>query len=127
MNPLRFSILPGEWTIAQLAPDTPLPIWALGPAAFLSVTRTAAELSIVAPTSSVPAGIHAERGWSVLKLQGPFAFDQTGILASIAVPLANAGIGIFTLSTFDTDYLLVKAAQRPAALAALLAAGHIQT
>ena len=126
MNPHRFSILPGEWAIAKLPPGNPVPSWAQIQTYFLSVTRTAEELSIVAPGAAIPGEIPAERGWTVLKLQGPFAFDQTGILASFATPLANAGIGIFTVSTFDTDYLLVKAAQLPAALAALLAAGHIR-
>ena len=126
MNPQVFSILRGEWAIARLAPDAPIPAWALGPAPFLSIARTADELSIVAPAPAVPAEVRAERGWALLKLQGPFAFDQTGILASFAAPLADAGIALFALSTFDTDYLLVPAAQAPAAVAALRAAGHIQ-
>jgi uncharacterized protein len=126
MKPQRFSILPGKWTITRLAPTAPIPAWTTAPAPFLSVTRTADELSIVAPASVVPTNIRTERGWAVLQLQGPFDFDQTGILASFATPLAEAGIGIFAVSTFDTDYLLVKAAQMPAALAALRAAGHIQ-
>ncbi|NCA82716.1 MAG: ACT domain-containing protein [Opitutae bacterium] len=126
MNSQAFSILRGEWAIAQLAPDAPLPNWATVPAPFLSITRTATELSIVAPAAAVPADVRAERGWALLKLQGPFAFNQTGILASFAAPLADAGIGLFALSTFDTDYLLVKTTQAPAAVAALLAAGHPQ-
>lgn len=127
MKSQAFSILRGEWAVAQLAPDAPSPAWAMGPAPFLSITRTATELSIVAPASAVPADVRAERGWALFKLQGPFAFDQTGILASFAAPLADAGIGLFALSTFDTDYLLVKTAQAPAAIAALLAAGHVHT
>lgn len=126
MKPQRFSILPGEWAVARLAPDASSPPWALAPAAFCAITRTADELSIVAPAAAVPAGIRAEGGWTILRLQGPFAFDQTGILASFAAPLAEAGIGIFATSTFDTDYLLIKTSQMPAAIAALLAAGHFQ-
>lgn len=126
MKPQRFAILPGEWAVARLAPDAPIPPWALAPAPFHSVTRTAAELSIVAPAAQVPVEVRAERGWALLRLQGPFAFDQTGILASVAAPLAAAGVGLFALSTFDTDYLLVKAAQLPEALAALRAEGHVQ-
>ena len=122
-----FSIFRGEWAVAQLSPDASIPNWATVPAPFLSVTRTATELSIVAPAAAVPADVRAERGWALLQLQGPFAFDQTGILASFAAPLAAAGIGLFALSTFDIDYLLVKTAQAPAAVAALLAAGHVQT
>ena len=125
MKPQVFSVLPGEWAVARLAADAPVPAWAAAPAPFASVTRTSAELSIVAPAAAVPAGVRAEGGWTVLRLQGPFAFDQTGILASIATPLAEAGIGLFALSTFDTDYVLVKTAHRSAALAALRAAGHL--
>ena len=124
MKPQVFSVLPDEWAVARLAADAPVPAWAAAPAPFASVTRTSAELSIVAPAAAVPAGVRAEGGWTVLRLQGPFAFDQTGILASFAAPLAEAGIGIFALSTFDTDYVLVRTAQRPGALAALRAAGH---
>ena len=125
MNAQSFSILPGEWAVARLAADAPMPAWASAPAPFLSVTRTGAELSIVAPAAAVPAGVRAEGGWTVLRLQGPFAFDQTGILASFATPLAEAGVGLFAVSTFDTDYVLVKTARLSAALAALLAAGHL--
>ena len=127
MKSQAFSILRGEWAVARLAPDARVPAWAMGPAPFLSIARTANELSIVAPAAAVPADVCAERGWALFKLQGPFAFDQTGILASFAAPLADAGIGLFALSTFDTDYLLVKTAQAPAAVATLLAAGHVHT
>lgn len=64
-------------------------------------------------------------GWRALKLHGPFAFDAVGILAALLAPLAQAGIGIFAVSTFDTDYLLVKAADLPRAMATLQAAGHV--
>ena len=127
MTPQKFTIIPGEWAILKLAPTAPVPEWTLLPATFISITRTADELSIVAPSSIIPAENPAERGWTLLQLKGPFAFNQTGILASIAVPLAEAHVGIFALSTFDTDYLLVKTSQIPTALAALLAAGHLQT
>ncbi len=126
MKPQSFSLLPGEWAVLKLPPDSPIPTWTTFPSTLISVTRTADELSIVAPCSILPAEISAERGWSLLQLKGPFAFNQTGILASIAVPLAHAGVGIFALSTFNTDYLLVKTDQRSIALDALQAAGHIQ-
>ena len=126
IKPQTFTILPGEWALLKLPPEAPAPEWTLLPAPFLSITRTAEELSIVAPTSHVPAGIPAERGWTLLQLKGPFAFDQTGILASVASPLAEAGVGIFALSTFDTDYLLVKTSRMALALSALHAAGHTQ-
>ena len=126
MKSQAFSILRGEWAVARLAPDARVPAWAMGPAPFLSIARTANELSIVAPAAAVPADVCAERGWALFKLQGPFAFDQTGILASFATPLAAANVGIFAVSTFDTDHVLVKTAQLADALAALRAAGHLQ-
>lgn len=127
MASLRFSILSGEWAVARLPAGDPVPAWAAGLTGFSSVTRTADELSVVCPAGAVPADARAERGWSVLKLHGPFAFDQTGILASVAGPLAAAGVAIFALSTFDTDYVLVKSADLDSALQALTAAGHHRT
>lgn len=124
MKPQRFSVCPGEWAVAKLAADAPFPEWALRRTGFSSSTRTATELSIVAPAADVPADTLAERGWALLRLQGPFAFDQTGILASFAAPLAAAGVGIFALSTYDTDYLLVKAGALDRTIQALVAAGH---
>jgi len=91
---------------------------------FLSITRTEDELSIVC-AEDVAAGLaRVDSGWRAMKVQGPFAFDQTGILASFLDPLAVAAIGIFAVSTFDTDYILVKSENLAKALAALKQAGH---
>ena len=123
MSPLRFSVLPGSFAVLRLAPDAEVPPGVLVPP-FHSVTRTPAELSIVCPDGAVPDGARAERGWAILALQGPFPFELTGILASVLVPLAKAGVGIFALSTFDTDWVLVKRERLDEAVAALAAAGH---
>jgi hypothetical protein len=69
--------------------------------------------------------VRAERGWSLIRLHGPFAFSEVGILAAIAAPLARAGVPIFALSTFDTDYVLVPGPNEAAALRALEEAGHV--
>ena len=125
MHAIAFRLVPGEWAIARLPAAAPLPDWALLPGAFVALVRTAEELSIVAPAASTPANLPSvETGWSLLQLQGPFAFSETGILASFASPLAEAGIALFAISTFNTDYLLLKTATLPAALRALAAAGH---
>ena len=121
---VRFSVVPGRWAIARLSPDAPVPPWALAAEGFVSITRTADELSVVCPESVVPQGVQVEPGWAVLKLLGPFPFDQVGVLASVASPLAAAGISLFALSTFDTDYVLVKESRLPSAREALVAAGH---
>lgn len=118
---LTLSVLPETLAVVQLPPDAPLP--SLG-GAFFSLTRTEGELSLVCAEAFVPAGAKCESGWTALKLHGPFEFTLTGILAAVLEPLRDAGVGIFALSTFDTDYVLVKAERLDDALAALRGAGH---
>ncbi|HEX9427633.1 MAG TPA: ACT domain-containing protein [Candidatus Polarisedimenticolia bacterium] len=120
---LTLSVLPGRFAISRLDPEAEVPAWATG-GAFFSVTRTAGELSIVCPEEMVPAGVRCASDWSALRLEGTFDFGVTGILSSLAAPLAKAGISIFALSTFDTDYLLVRHPQLEQALAVLAARGH---
>src|SRR6476659_2514424 len=102
---LTLSILPDTFAVCRLAPGTAIPSWATnGP--FASITRTADELSIVCPESSVPDGVQHESDWSCIKIEGPLDFALTGILVSVAAPLAHVGISIFAISTYDTDYLM---------------------
>jgi hypothetical protein len=91
---------------------------------FTSITRTAEELSIVCPQENVPEGVKAEKGWICFELVGPFPFSQTGVLASFIDPLAERGVSIVAISTFDTDYVLVKEEFAGTALEALQEAGH---
>ena len=119
-----FSLLSGQYSLVRLPPDAAVPGWAFAPGGFASVTRTADELSVVCLAALVPAGVRSDGGWCCLKLKGPFAFDQVGILSSFAVPLAQAGVGIFAISTFDTDYILVKESQRELSIRVLGSAGH---
>jgi hypothetical protein len=111
------------FAVCRLGPTEPVPAWATS-GALCSVTRTPSELSVVCPHTSVPDGIQSEREWRCLAVAGPLDFVLAGILASLATPLAAAGIALFALSTYDTDYLLVKADQVPRAVEALTAAGH---
>jgi hypothetical protein len=120
---LSLSIEPGAFAICRLAPDAPPPAWALA-APYYSITRTHDELSIVVPESSVPVDIVASRGWQLMRVAGPMPLDQSGILASVTTPLAAARVSVFAMGTYDTDYILVPAAQRGSAVAALEAAGH---
>src|SRR5689334_17000561 len=115
--PLTLSVLPGDFAVVRLGPTDPLPAWATT-SSFFSITRTADELSIVAPESAVPAGVRSETGWRALKLHGPFDFALTGVLSSVLAPLADAKISIFAVSTFDTDYVLVRTSALSAAIAA---------
>jgi hypothetical protein len=120
---LHFSLLPDLLAIVSLAPGAAIPAWGAS-RTFSSVTRTEDELSIVTPASNVPEGLSQQTQWRALKVHGPFDLPEVGVLAAISVPLADAGIGIFVISTFDTDYLLVADKQLPAAILALEKAGH---
>jgi hypothetical protein len=106
--PHKLVILPETFAVCRLAPDAPIPDWAVFAGSPISITRTADELSIVGPASRVPDGVQAERGWRCFKILGPLPFTMTGVLASLVAPLAEAGISIFAFSTYDTDYVMVK-------------------
>jgi hypothetical protein len=121
---LDLRVLPGALAVARLHPDEPPPAWAAPAGALHALVRTADELSIVCADEAVPPGVQAERGFRAIAVAGPLDFGLTGVLAALAVPLAEAGVPIFAVSTFDTDHLLVRAARLDAAIAALRAAGH---
>lgn len=122
---VELDVLATPVAVCQLPQDEPLPDWLdLTGRALVSVTRRAGELSIVVDQDVVPSGTVAERGWRVLAVRGPLAFSQTGVLAGLAVPLADAGIPIFVVSTYDTDLVLVADDRMQGAVEALEAAGH---
>jgi hypothetical protein len=104
---LKFRWLPGTYAIVRLAPDAPVPGWA-AKGDFISITRTAGELSIVCPTDILPSDVHSPQRWVCLKLEGPFPFSQTGVLLSFIEPLSTKDVPIFALSTYDTDYVLIQ-------------------
>jgi len=111
MQPHHLNLIPldGTFAIAKLPPDAVIPSWASsGP--FFSITRTADEVSIVCPKAQVPPGVQCERGWRCLRVAGTMDFSTVGVLASLVGPLAEAGISVFVVSTFDTDFLLGKEA-----------------
>jgi hypothetical protein len=120
---LQFSWVPRLFAIVQLAPDAPVPGWATQ-GEFTSITRTKTELSIVCSTDSLPPEVHSPHRWACLKLKGPFAFAQTGVLLSFIEPLSANGIPIFTVSTYDTDYVLIQEECADSALDLLMGAGH---
>ena len=120
---LQFRQLSGSYAIVRLAADATVPNWATG-GEFTSVTRTQDELSIVCPSRNLPQGVDAPGSWQCFKLVGPFALSETGILLSFIQPLAEAGIGIFALATYDTDYILIQDEFTEVALDALRRAGH---
>jgi uncharacterized protein len=124
-NALKFKIVPGSYAICQLAAGSSVPAWA-DPAKslFWSVTSTAEELSIVCAESAVPEGTKAQTGFACLQLEGPFPLDSIGILRQFLEPLSGAGVAIFAVSTFNTDFVLVHGCQKDLALDVLQRAGH---
>jgi hypothetical protein len=89
-----------------------------------SITRAADELSVVCPQNLVPDGVRCERGWRCLRVAGTLDFSMIGVVASLVAPLAKAGVSVFVVSTFDTDYLLMKECDLERASATLRATGH---
>ena len=120
---LNLTLLPEVFAVCRLSPDAEIPDWATE-GSFFSITRTADELSVVCRQADVPVDVKAEKGWRCLQVAGPLDFALTGILASLLIPLDEAGISIFTISTFDTDYLLIKETALEAAITALRNVGH---
>lgn len=128
---MKLVVLEGEFAVCRLAATAPPPSWVALSQPFYSITQTADELSIVCRQDVVPIDdsnnndIHQkETDWKCLKVQGPLEFSMTGVLSSLASPLAAAGVSIFAMSTYDTDYLLVKSAALDQAIRVLRESGH---
>ena len=120
---LTLTVLPHPLAICHLGTEAEIPHWAwLGE--FVSITRTTEELSLVCAENNVPPDVKADRGWRALRVAGPLDLALTGVLVSLANPLAEAQINLFAVSTFDTDYLLVKGNNLAQACDVLRQAGH---
>ena len=120
---LTLSLLPDEYAVCKLEPEHDIPEWAARNA-FWSVTRTQHELSIVCSEGHVPVDIKAERGWRILEVEGPLNFSMTGVLNGLTKPLAESKISAFVLSTYLTDYLLIRSKDLESAIKILRAQGH---
>jgi hypothetical protein len=121
---LPLVVLPHTLAICRQPADAALPAWASMSSPFFTLSRTAEELSIVTVEANVPADVGCERDYRALRVKGPLPLNLVGILASIANPLAEAGLSIFAISTYDTDYVLVKADVLDSAITVLAEAGH---
>ena len=119
---LDLNVLPEKLAIVQFPHNEKAPKWISGN--FYSITQTAEELSIVCNQNIVPEGIKADKNWKALKVIGPLEFSLVGILANLSTILAKSNISIFTISTYDTDYILVKNIDLEKAIKALKSAGH---
>ena len=104
---LKFRCLPGKFGVCRLPANAAIQ-----------------ELSVVCPEESVPPQQACEGGWICLKLEGPFSFSEVGVLAAFIDPLRDEGVPIFAISTYNTDYVLVKEEVSRTALDALRKAGH---
>jgi hypothetical protein len=126
MKRLAIDVRPGEYAVVRLPADAPVPAELFAPGSeFVSVTRTPEELSVICPAGREPAGsTAAEDGWRLLSVRGPLEFTLTGIIAALASELAAAGVALFSMSTFDTDHILVRGGDLDDAVAALREAGH---
>ena len=114
---------PDALAVVRLGPGSDIPTWATSSTLF-SVTATAAETSVVCHASTVPRKARREGPFVAYEVAGPLDFALTGVLSTLLAPLAEAEISVFTLSTFDTDWILIRSDKADAADAAWLAAGH---
>jgi hypothetical protein len=122
------TLLPGEYALCQLPPNAPIPPWTTIDGDFWTMTRTQDELSIICAQAHLPAAtapeISVARDWRLLRVEGPFDFETTGVLATLSEVLARAEVVLLAVATYRTDYLLVKAEQLERVIPALRDAGH---
>ena len=124
MLKLTLTVSPQKYAVCRLDPNGPIPYWALLGDDFISLTRTKAELSVACLQENVPEEIKASRGWRCAKVEGAFDLSQSGVHVSLAIPLAQAGISILSIATYETDHLLIREEDLAGAIEVLEAAGH---
>jgi hypothetical protein len=122
MKNLTLNLLPTTLTVCRLDPNAPIPGWATG--TFVSITRTVDELSIVCDQQKVPQDVRAERDWRCFRVAGLLEFSMVGVIASLTGILAAANISVFVVSSFDTDFVMVREADVEKAMNVLRQAGH---
>jgi len=123
LKQLLLSVLPERFAVCRLDPDEAIPDWVFS-TSFWSITRTDEEVSLMLQEEFVPSSWKAEKGWRCLKVLGPLDLSLTGVLASLSTPLAQAGVSIFAISTYDTDYLFVRNTDFDKAQEVLAEHGH---
>lgn len=126
-NGVNFRVLDGRYAVVKLAPGAPLTP-PKEKESFWSVTLTDDELSLVCLEDEVPRvpDLSVERCWRILEVAGPLDFNLKGILASLLNPLSDAGVSVFALSTYNTDYILVQEFALERAVRSLESVGHIR-
>ena len=126
---MQLLLLPEHYAICRLAPASEFPMWGIG-ASLWSLTRTADETSLVCAESGMPAetgAVVVSRGWRALRVAGSMDLGMVGVMAQLSSALAAAGVAIFVIATYDTDYLLVRADDLDHSLATLESVGYAVT
>ncbi len=103
---VKLRTIDGQYGVAQLAADAPIPNWINGPG-FSAIIRSDDELTLICDQDRIPATVTSERDWACFRSIGPFAFEETGIVAALVTPISAAGIGVFVVCTFDGEHILV--------------------
>ena len=103
---MKLQRYPETLAVVKLPPGAEVPDWAESSSIF-SITATATETSIVCAARNVPRKSQHQRPFTAFEVEGPLDFALTGVLSTLLQPLAEAEISVFTLSTFDTDWILV--------------------
>lgn len=124
MQQLSMILLPGEYSLCRLSSNESIPSWVFA-SAFYTISKSADELSIIAESGFVPADIKAEGGWRILKIEQTLDLALTGITAKFSTALAEVGVNLCVIATYDTDYIMVKQEKLDIAIHALQKAGFI--
>jgi uncharacterized protein len=119
---LNISVLPGDYSIYRFETETEIPGWIYS-SDFYSITKTKDEISIVSSQVDI-SGLISSKSWRILKIAGPLDFSLIGIISEISGILKNKNIPIFIISTYDTDYILIKQIDLSAGIIALEEKGH---
>ncbi len=105
---MTLTAIEGNYSVYRFAPDAQIPRRLFETDTFISITRTVDELSVVCEGGLNLGQTAEEAGWNLVKIEGPLDFGMVGVISSISAPLAVASISIFVISTYDTDYIMVK-------------------
>ena len=120
---LQLSLLKDKYGICTLPNTAPIPDWALTQS-LASITRTEKELTIVCRLEILPSQYQSDLNWRCFKIDGSFDLNQIGVISSISSPLADAGISIYVISTYDTDYFLIQEHNLKQTISTLSDIGH---
>lgn len=122
MSDLTFILLQAEYALSRLNADEAIPEWAFQ-SSFYSISKTTDELSVVCESKFVPGHVKSNKGWRILKIDAIMDLSLTGITAEFSTVLAEAGINLCVVATYDTDYILIQQEKLQAAMEAFKKAG----